>query len=236
MNLTDNTILITGGGTGIGRALAEAFQAMGNQVIIAGRRQGLLDGVRAANPGMKSVVLDVTKTESIQWVAEIMKEEFPELNVVIHGAGIAQGDAESIVATNLLGPVRLTSALLPLLEKQASAAIITVSSGLAFVPRGMTPAYSATKALIHTYTQWLRNELRYTPVQVLELMPPYVRTELMGPAQAQDMKAMPVRQFVAEVMRILPAEPGAERILVGRGGSTVLSGRRPTRGTTLSSL
>jgi uncharacterized oxidoreductase len=225
MKLVNNTILITGGATGIGRALAETLQAAGNEVIIAGRRLGLLEAVRAANPGMKSATLVITNPESIQRLAEKMGRELPRLNVVIQNAGIMRtetlqsgsvADAEAMVATNLLGPIRLTAALLPVLKEQPEAAIMTVSSGMAFLPWAMTPTYSATKAAIHSYTQSLRLQLRDTSVQVLELIPPYVQTELMGPAQSQDMNAMPVRQFVAEVMRILKANPDATEIRVER--------------------
>lgn len=223
MKLVNNTILITGGATGIGRALAEAFLAAGNEVIIAGRRLGLLEAVRAANPGMKSAALDITNPESIKRLAENMEREFPRLNVVIQNAGIMRtevlpsgsvADAEAMVATNLLGPIRLTAALLPALKEQPDAAIMTVSSGMAFLPWAMTPTYSATKAAIHSYTQSLRLQLRDASVQVLELIPPYVQTELLGQAQAQDMNAMPARRFVAEVMRILKANPEITEIRV----------------------
>ncbi|MGA2248520.1 MAG: SDR family NAD(P)-dependent oxidoreductase [Verrucomicrobiota bacterium] len=225
MKLVNNTILITGGATGIGRALAEALLAAGNEVIIAGRRLGLLEAVRAANPGMKSAALDITNPESIKQLTENMAREFPRLNVVIQNAGIMRtevlpsgsvADAEAMVATNLLGPIRLTAALLPALKEQPEAVIMTVSSGMAFLPWAMTPTYSATKAAIHSYTQSLRLQLRDTSVRVLELIPPYVQTELMGQAQAQDMNAMPVRQFVAEVMRILKTNPEATEIRVER--------------------
>jgi uncharacterized oxidoreductase len=143
MQISGNTILITGGGSGIGRALAEAFHAAGNQVVIAGRRKNLLHEVIAANPGMKAAVLDIGNGDAIRSFAEQIKGDHPALNVVIHNAGImkmevlqngAAADAEAIVATNLLGPIRLTAALLPLLATQPQAAIMTVSSGLAFLP------------------------------------------------------------------------------------------------------
>jgi uncharacterized oxidoreductase len=227
--------------------LAEALQATGNEVIIAGRRLGLLEAVRAANPGMKSATLDITNPESIQRLADKMEREFPRLNVVIQNAGIMRtevlpsgsvADAEAMVATNLLGPIRLTAALLPALKEQPEAAIMTVSSGMAFLPWAMAPTYSATKAAIHSYTQSLRLQLRDTSVQVLELIPPYVQTELMGQAQSQDMNAMPVRQFVAEVLRILEANPDATEIRVERvrplPAAEALPGRFPFFRQTLS--
>jgi uncharacterized oxidoreductase len=225
MQMTGNIILITGGASGIGRALAEAFHAEGNQVIIAGRRKALLDEVAAANPGMKSAVLDIEKADAIVHFAAQIKADYPALNVVIHNAGImkpellkkgALADAEATVATNLLGPIRLNAALLPLLLAQPRAAIMTVSSGLAFLPLAMTPTYCATKAAIHSYTQSLRYQLKDTSVQVLELAPPYVQTELMGPGQASDPNAMPLKDFIAESMSILKTSPDATEICVER--------------------
>ncbi len=225
MQTTHNTILITGGASGIGRALAEAFYALGNQVIIAGRRQALLDEVTAANPGMASSVLDVGSAGDIERFAAQVKQNYPALNVVIHNAGImlredvqtqSLSTAETTIATNLLGPIRLNAALLPLLLKQAQATVMTVSSGLAFLPLATTPTYSATKAAIHSYTQALRYQLKDTNVQVLELAPPYVQTELMGARQANDPHAMPLKEFIAEVMGILTDSPNATEILVER--------------------
>ena len=197
MKTTDNTILITGGGSGIGRALAEAFHKKGNEVIIAGRSKKSLDETIAANPGMKSLTLDVSDPKSIQSFAAQVTKEFPSLNVLINMAGIMKpenlleapnylSDAEAIVTTNLLGPIRLTAALLPSLRKQPRATIMTVSSGLAFVPLAMTPTYCATKAAIHSYTQSLRYQLKTTNVEMIELIPPYVQTTLMGDQQAED--------------------------------------------------
>ncbi len=225
MHMRGNTILITGGGSGIGRALAEAFQANGNQVIIAGRRKEALNETTAANPGMKAAVLDIEDGASIRGFAEQLTRDYPALNMVIHNAGImrseslregAFADAEATVATNLLGPIRLTAALLPMLETQPHAVIMTVSSGLAFVPRATTPTYSATKAAIHSYTQSLLYQLRDTSVQVLELIPPYVQTELTGPRQASDPNAMPLKDFIAETMDILTNSPDATEICVER--------------------
>jgi uncharacterized oxidoreductase len=225
MEMTNNTILITGGGSGIGRALAEAFHNEGNQVVIAGRRKEALESAIAANPGMKAVTLDIGSAEAIRNFAEQLKADFPALNVVIHNAGIMKpeslqscmtADAEAIITTNLLGPIRLTAALLPLLMAQSKAAIMTVSSGLAFVPMAMTPTYCATKAAIHSYTQSLRYQLRDTSIQVLELIPPYVQTELMGTRQASDPRAMPLKDFIAETIKILKTSPQVTEICVER--------------------
>jgi uncharacterized oxidoreductase len=227
MNISGNTILITGGGSGIGRALAEAFQASGNQVIIAGRRQQVLEETIAANPEMRSMVLDMEDPESIRSFGEKIVKENPALNVVIHNAGIMRpenlldpaGDlatADATLTTNLLGPIRLTTALLSHLLKQAKATIMTVSSGLAFLPLALTPTYCATKAAIHSYSQSLRYQLKDTSVEVIELVPPYVQTELMGSAQASDPRAMPLKEFIDEVMNILKTQPDVREVLVER--------------------
>jgi uncharacterized oxidoreductase len=224
MKMTDNTILITGGGSGIGRGLAEAFHRLGNQVVITGRTRKSLNETCAANPGMKSLTLDVSDPKSIQSFAAQVTKEFPSLNVIINNAGMMQPEnllekpdasaAEKTVATNLLGPIWLTSALLPSLRKQPRATIMTVSSGLAFVPLAMTPTYCATKAAIHSYTQSLRYQLKSTNVEVIELIPPYVQTTLMGDQQAEDPRAMPLKEFIDEVMSILQSQPDVKEVCV----------------------
>ena len=225
MNLTGNTILITGGGSGIGRGLAEAFLAAGNQVMIAGRRPKPLEEVTSANPGMKAITLDIQDPQSIRAVAAHLATDHPALNVVIHNAGIMRpesidspnsADAQEMITTNLLGPIRLTAALLPLLKRQPRSTIMTVSSGLAFVPLAMTPTYCATKAAIHSYTLSLRWQLKSTHTEVIELIPPYVQTELMGPTQAQDPRAMPLAAFISEVIQILKTQPALTEICVER--------------------
>ena len=223
MKLTGNTILITGGGTGIGRGLAEAFHGQGDQVIIAGRRKAILDEVTAANPGMACVQLDVTDKDALTSAVALVVKHYPTLNVLINDAGIMRpedvkapdydlADAEAIVATNLIAPLRLTAALLPYLMGQPTATIINVSSGLAFVPMARTLTYCATKAAIHSYTQSLRYQLRGTSVEVKELIPPYVQTDLMN--GADDPRAMPLDAFIAEVMAILKTDPDGQEILV----------------------
>ncbi len=225
MQSTGNTILVTGGGSGIGQALAAAFHERGNTVIVAGRRQSALAETVKAYPGMSSMILDIEDPVSIAAMATTLESEHPTLNVIIHNAGIMRpenllagelADAEAMVATNLLGPIRLTAALLPQLLKQPKAAILTVSSGLAFVPLAATPTYCATKAAIHSYTQSLRHQLRETRIAVHELVPPYVQTELMGPDQARDPKALPLADFIAETMQLLQDHPDAKEILVER--------------------
>jgi|HubBroStandDraft_6_1064221.scaffolds.fasta_scaffold428058_2 uncharacterized oxidoreductase len=223
MKTTGNTILITGGGSGIGRGLAEAFHSLGNHVVIAGRRRQALDQTTAANPGMTSLTLDIEDRANLRSFAAEVAARYPALNVLINNAGIMRsekllaqqedlGDAEAIVATNLLGPIRLTAALLPLLQKQPRSTIINVSSGLAFVPIAPTPTYCATKAAIHSYTQSLRYQLRKSSTEVLELIPPYVATDLMG--GASDPRAMPLDKFIAETMEILKTQPTPAEICV----------------------
>jgi uncharacterized oxidoreductase len=223
MHLSGNTILITGGGSGIGRGLAEALHAAGNQVIIAGRRKSALDETTAAHPGMKSVVFDIEDRAALPEFAAHLISAFPSLSVLINNAGIMRAerllapepdlaDAEAIVATNLLGPIRLTAALLPHLHRQPHAVVMNVSSGLAFVPLALTPTYCATKAAIHSYTLSLRFQLRSSNIEVLELIPPYVATDLMS--GADDPRAMPLGRFIAEVMEILKREPAPPEICV----------------------
>jgi uncharacterized oxidoreductase len=225
MKTTQNTILITGGGSGIGRGLAEAFHALGNKVIIAGRRPHALKEVTNANPGMASVTLDLADPQGIRAFAADLVTHHPDLNVVINNAGIAGLEdlqsapaslerAEAIIATNVLGPIRLTSALLPHLLKQPTAAIVNVSSGLGFVPLPSAPTYSASKAALHSYTQSLRWQLKDTPVQVMEIIPPYVQTELGGPSQVVDPRAMPLKNFIAETMKIIQLQPETLEICV----------------------
>jgi uncharacterized oxidoreductase len=223
MNLSGNTVLITGGGSGIGGGLAEAFHDLGNQVIVSGRRKKALDSVTAAHPGMKSLSVDMQDPGSLRDFAARAVAEFPAINVLINNAGIMRrenllsqqpnlADAEAIVATNLLGPIRLTAALLPHLQRQPQATIINVSSGLAFLPMVITPTYCATKAALHSYTLSLRHQLRKSAVEVLELIPPYVQTDLMD--GANDPRAMPLADFIRGVMEILKSQPTPPEICV----------------------
>src|SRR5260370_29525628 len=225
MKTTDNTILITGGGSGIGRGLAESFYRLGNKVIIAGRGQKSLDETTTANPGMKSVTLDISDAKSIQSFAAKVTKKYPSLNVLINNAGIMgpenllekPGDlstAEKIIATNLLGPIRLTASLLPSLRTQPRATIMTVSSGLAFLPFAVTPTYCATKAAIHSYTLSLRYQLKATKGEVMELIPPYGQTALMGGEMAEDPRPMPLKEFIDEVMSILRSKPDVKEVCV----------------------
>ena len=220
MKLNGNTILITGGGSGIGRGLAEALHRLDNQVIISGRRKGHLAATIHDNPGMRSVELDVTDPTNIAAVAKKLIAEFPKLNVLINNAGIMMPDNAagaidedllvSTVTTNLLGPIRVTSAVIEHLKKQPYAAVVNMSSVLGFVPLALTAVYSSTKAALHSYTLSLRFKLRGTSVQVQEMAPPWVRTDLMNSNDAP--RAMPLKQFIEETMKALGTDD--EEVLV----------------------
>jgi uncharacterized oxidoreductase len=226
MNLTGNTIFITGGGSGIGRALAEALHAKGNKVIISGRRRNLLEEVAKANPGIEFVELNIEDPKSITAVAESLIKKYPKLNVLVNNAGIMKPDGvqgivddavvSSIITTNLLGPIRMTSAFIEHLKAQPKAYVIHVTSGLAFVPLAMTATYCATKAALHSYSLSQRYLLKGTNVKVLELAPPYVQTELMGAQQANDPRAMPLKDFIDETMQALGTD--ANEVLVKQVG------------------
>ena len=227
MKMTGNTILVTGGGSGIGLGLAERLQALGNEVILAGRRRDVLDAATAAHPGMRSVTLDVGDGASLEKFGAEAAERFPRLNVLINNAGIMRPEkltgealdtavAEATITTNLLGPIRLTTALLPLLKKQTEATVMNVTSGLAFVPLAGFPTYNATKAAMHSYSESLRYQMKGSKVEVIELIPPYVQTELGGAQQASDPNAMPLHAFLTEVMEILGKAPTPTEINVER--------------------
>jgi uncharacterized oxidoreductase len=226
MKLTGNTIFITGGGSGIGRGLAEALHGLGNKVIISGRRQTVLEEVTKANPGMEYVELNIEDPESIEAVAKKLVAEHPTLNVLINNAGIMKPDGvdgvvddatvASTVTTNILGPIRMTSALIEHLKKQPTAYVAYTTSGLAFVPLALTATYSATKAAMHSFALSQRFLLKDTSVKVLEIAPPYVQTELMGAQMAVDPRAMPLKDFIAETIAALGTD--ADEVLVERVG------------------
>jgi uncharacterized oxidoreductase len=222
MNPTGNTIFMTGGTSGIGLALARRFRDLGNTVIISGRRKDLLDRI-AAEDGIEGVPLDVADPGSIQAAFEQVTAAH-DVNVLITMAGIMQVEdlrdpghlatAERIVDVNLLGTIRTVAAFTPYLLRQTDPAILTVSSGLASVPLTITPTYSATKAAIHSYTQSLRIQLAGTPIQVIEVVPPAVRTAMLN--QENDEHAMPLDEYADETIQLLQDTPDAEEILVNR--------------------
>ena len=220
MKLSGNTIFITGGGSGIGRGLAEAFHQRGNTVIISGRRRAALDEVVAANPGMAAVELDITDPASIAAVAAGLIADHPELNVLINNAGIMLPDRAAgpvddkllvdTITTNLVGPIRMSSAFVEHLKGKDDAVIAYTSSVLGFVPMAVTAVYSATKAALHSYALSHRFLLQDAGVRVLEIAPPWVRTDLMDSREAE--QAMPLDQFIAETMEVLGTD--ADEILV----------------------
>jgi uncharacterized oxidoreductase len=220
MNLTGNTIFITGGGSGIGRGLAEALHKRGNKVIIGGRRRSHLNEVVAANPGMAAVELDMTDAASIERVAAQLIADYPDLNVLINNAGIMLPDQAggriddalmvSHITTNLMGPIRMTSALIEHLKTRNDAVVAYTSSVLAFVPIAFTAVYSSTKAALHSYILSQRFMLRDTTVRVLEIAPPWVRTDLMNSREAE--QAMPLDAFIDETMAVLGTD--ANEVLV----------------------
>jgi uncharacterized oxidoreductase len=232
MQMQGNTIFITGGTSGIGRGLAEAFHQCGNQVIIAGRREERLQEICRRNAGMAYFMLNVTNPESIRKVAQDAVGKFPQLNCVINNAGVQMHvefgpdkplDEEKLQAeinTNILGPIRVAAAFLPHLARRAqtpASVLVNVSSGLAFVPVARYAVYCATKAAIHSWTLSLRHQLRNSGVQVVELIPPYVATELGGPSKpittSSGRGPMPLEAFIAETMREF--ESGAEEVAIG---------------------
>ena len=224
MNPTGNTILITGGGSGIGAALAQRFHDTGNTVIVAGRRRAALEDTIAGRANMHAIELDVDSAGGVADFARRLLAEHPAVNVLVNNAGIMRfetldqardlSDAEQTIATNLLGPIRLIDGLVGHLSSQPGAAIVNVTSGLAFVPLVATPTYNATKAAMHSYTVSLRAALRGR-VEVIELAPPAVQTGLT-PGQESRPGYQPLNAFVDEVMALFARQPTPAEILVER--------------------
>ncbi|HEY1920018.1 MAG TPA: SDR family NAD(P)-dependent oxidoreductase [Streptosporangiaceae bacterium] len=226
MNISANTIFIPGATSGIGLALALALQARGNTIIVGGRRTERLAQIAAGHPGLDTVQIDTTDPASITQAAQQVLASHPDLNVLIPMAGIMRvedwrqpgtclASAESVITTNVLGPIRLIAAFIEHLRAQPDATIVTVSSGLAFTPLKVTPSYNASKAAIHMLSESLRLQLAGTSVKVVELVPPSVRTELM-PGQQDNERAMPLDEFVAEVLTLIETQPDAKEIQVER--------------------
>ena len=224
MNLSGNTILVTGGGSGIGRGLAEAFHRLDNHVIIAGRREGLLQHVVAPCAGMEYLVFDQNSPEGTRELATEVQKRFQKLNVLVNNAGIQKvedlasgdvADAETTINTNLLGPMRLTAALIRQLLGQNNAAILNVSSALAMMPAARMPSYCASKAAMHSYTQSLRYQLRGSSVQVIEIIPPWVQTDLQGD-RGLNPRAMSLKDYIAETISFLTYTPDATEVVSER--------------------
>ncbi|MEC7889945.1 MAG: SDR family oxidoreductase [Pseudomonadota bacterium] len=221
MQTNGNTILITGGGSGIGRELAHKWHDLDNTVIVAGRTQASLDETAAGHANIHMMIVDVGDADDLARFAKKVVEVHPAINVLVNNAGIMRfediteerelGDAEATIATNLLGPIRLIDGLIEHLKAQENAAIINVTSGLAFVPMPRTATYSATKAAMHSYTVSLRAKLE-GKVEVIELAPPAVQTELT-PGQSTREGYMPLDQFIEETMLGFTAEDTPQEVL-----------------------
>jgi uncharacterized oxidoreductase len=197
--MTGNTILITGGTSGIGFEFAKQLLALGNTVIVTGRDEAKLKKASAALPDIRVVRSDVAQPGEISELCRAVTEEYPQLNVLVNNAGIMRtlsvhdkpASLEALtqeIDVNLKGPIRMASAFLPHLKKQPNAAIVNVTSGLAFVPLPIAPVYCATKAGLHSFSQSLRVQLKNTRVKVFEVAPPATETELLGDMSAEDMK------------------------------------------------
>jgi uncharacterized oxidoreductase len=242
MEMQSNTILITGGTSGIGQGLAEAFHKLGNQVIITGRREENLHRICAANPGMRFFALDVTNPQSILHVSKKATLEFPNLNCVINNAGVQSMpdlsagrplDEKSLLEelnTNILGLIRVGAAFTAHLAGRPNATLINVSSVLAFVPLARFPVYCATKAFVHSFTMSLRYQLRGKGIRVVELIPPYVATELGGTGKGTPPGApqpMPLADFIGETMKALATD--ADELAIGEAKNLAAAGGLETQ-------
>ena len=203
MKTTKNTILITGGASGIGFELTKRFHKLGNKIIITGRDLAKLKKAQAAMPEIQIIQSDVSNPKEIAALFDKVTKEFPELNMLVNNAGImrdinlhdADGNLEDItreIEINLEGPIRMVKKFLPHLKTKKSAAIINVTSGLAFVPLPSAPVYCATKAGLRSYTLSLRVQLKNSSVKVFELAPPATHTELLATMDQDDMKGISV--------------------------------------------
>lgn len=202
MNLSNNTILITGGASGIGFELVKQLSPLGNTILITGRDQTKLDKVTKAFPKVSAYKSDVSDPAAIKALYEKVVAEHPGLNILINNAGIMhtinlqdEGATNNIVEEieiNLNGPIRMVKQFLPHLKKKSTAAIVNVTSGLAFVPLPTAPVYCATKAALHSYTLSLRVQLKNTNVKVFELAPPATKTELLDTSDPEDLKGISI--------------------------------------------
>lgn len=224
MKKSGNTLLITGGGSGIGRELAHRWHDAGNQVIITGRRQETLDDAAAGRERIATWVMDVTDAADVNNAIPQLLRTYPHVNVLVNNAGVFSpedittvrdlSEVARMTETNFIAPIRLTDALIDHLSGQPDAAIINVSSGLAFVPFPASPTYSATKAALHSYTAAIRPLLQ-GKVEVIEIIPPQVQTEL-APGQSQDANSMPLDAFADEVMTLLHSGATPAEVCVAR--------------------
>ena len=193
MRMTGNTMLITGGGSGIGLALAKRYAARGNRVIISGRRIEALAAAKRGTPELETLQGDVSSEAGCMALAEEARTRFPALNVLVNNAGIQNRPPPLLqpqdwsahhdeLATNLDAPLHLTILLLPHLAKAPFGAVVNVTSGLAFAPLAIMPTYCLTKAALHSFTLSLRHQLKDTALDVVEIVPPAVNTDMGGPS------------------------------------------------------
>src|ERR1700730_10270761 len=212
MKLRSNTILITGGASGIGYELTKQLTALGNTILITGRDQAKMDRAKAAFPSIHTFRSDVSDPDAIATLYEKVTKQFPELNIVINNAGIMReinlhdtaGSLEDItreIEVNLSGPIRMVKHFLPHLKTKSEAAILNVSSGLAFVPLPISPVYCAAKAGLHSFTESLRVQLKNTKVKVFDLAPPLTQTELLVDFNVDDMKGASLMK-VEDMVRV----------------------------------
>lgn len=219
MNLTGNTVLITGGGSGIGLELARQLARRGNKIIITGRDQEKLKKAEQEISGLAAIRSDASDPKDIDALYDRIVREFPATNILINNAGFMRSinlnEAKDVVdltreiETNLMGPIRLSVKFLPHLKTKPAAAVVNVSSGLAFVPLPISPIYCATKAGLHSFSQSLRVQLKGTSVQVFELAPPATQTDMLGQFESEDMKGVSIMRtedMVADALRAMDAD------------------------------
>ncbi|WP_328294080.1 SDR family NAD(P)-dependent oxidoreductase [Kineococcus sp. NBC_00420] len=222
MKITGRTVLITGGTAGIGLGLAQRLQGEGNTVVVAGRRTALLDQIVQDHPGLAAVELDVADPDSVRAAFDDVTTRFPDVDVLVNNAGIALYEdlrtgesldaAIDVITTNLIGPLRMSSLFVPFFATRGGGTVVNVGSGLGFVPLPASPTYSATKAAIHSYSETQRVQLAGSGIDVVEIVPPAVRTEFGG--QQDDDRAMPLPAFLDGVMAILREDPDVEQVVV----------------------
>lgn len=235
MKTTGNTVLVTGGGSGIGLALTEALVRRGNRVVICGRRRDRLRAAQARMPDVEFRVCDISRPRSRRGLVDWILCNFRQLNVLVNNAGIQRPVdfmkgprdlplADDEIATNLEAPIHLTAELLPHLRRRKQAAVVNVSSGLAFTPLAAVPVYCATKAALHSWTVSLRHQLRGTSVRVFEVAPPMVATELGGERSRPeaDEHVMSAEDVAAGVLRAL----GRNQYEVALGAAAQLREKR----------
>jgi len=231
MKISGSTILITGGATGIGFALADAFSEAGNEVIICGRRQEKLDEAKGRLPKVNAIQCDISNAKERSALFDWTVKNFPHLNILVNNAGIQRqidfrkgtktlSAGEDEIETNFRAPVHLAALFIPHLMKQQEAAIVNVSSGLAFIPLAAVPVYCATKAAIHSFSLSLRHQLKETSIKVFEIIPPIVDTELhKGERERRGQKDRGIKPKEVALATLQALETDDYELAVGRAKS-----------------